>query len=103
MTGGFDADDFLTRIAATGAQLLVRLNSRRVPARWAVLPDGSYLTRISGFRLRIIDAQVTVTASGGLQLDGQYRVATTLLDHRRYPAAELTALYHERREIELAF
>ena len=100
---GFDADEFLAKIAATGAQLLVRLNSRRVPARWAVLPDGSYLTRISGVRLRIIDAQVTVTASGGLQLGGEYRLATTLLDHRRYPAAELVALYHERWEIELAF
>jgi Transposase DDE domain len=100
---GFDADDFLARLAATGAQLLVRLNSRRAPARWACLPDGSYLTRISGVRLRIIDAQVTVTTSGGLRLGGQYRLATTLLDHRRYPAAELVALYHERWEIESAF
>lgn len=100
---GFDADDFLAKIAATGAQLLVRLNSRRAPARWAWLPDGSYLTRISGVRLRIIDAQVTVTTSDGIRLGGQYRLATTLLDHRRYPAAELVALYHERWEIESAF
>lgn len=100
---GFDADDFLAKIAATGAQMLVRLNSRRVPARWAVLPDGSYLTRINGVRLRVIDAQVTVTADGGLELGGEYRLATTLLDHRRYPAAELVALYHERWEIELVF
>jgi hypothetical protein len=100
---GFDADDFLAKIAATRAQLLVRLNSRRAPARWACLPDGSYLTRISGVRLRIIDAQVTVTTSGGMRLGGQYRLATTLLDHRHYPAAELVGLYHERWEIESAF
>ena len=100
---GFDADGFLAKIAATRAQLLVRLNSRRAPARWACLPDGSYLTRISGVRLRIIDAQVTVTTSCGLRLGGQYRLATTLLDHRRYPAAELVALYHERWEVESAF
>ena len=100
---GFDADDFLAKIAATGAQILVRLNSRRAPARWAVLDDGPYLTRINGVRLRIIDAQVTVTASGGLQLGGEYRLATTLLDPRRYPAAELVGLYHERWEIELVF
>jgi Insertion element 4 transposase N-terminal/Transposase DDE domain len=100
---GFDADDFLAKIAATGAQMLVRLNSRRAPARWAVLDDGSYLTRINGVRLRIIDAHVTVTASGGLELGGEYRLATTLLDPRRYPAAELVALYHERWEIELVF
>jgi len=100
---GFDADDFLAKIAATRAQLLVRLNSRRAPARWACLPDGSYLTRINGVRLRVIDAQVTVTTSSGPQLGGQYRLAATLLDHRRHPAAELVALYHERWEIELAF
>jgi hypothetical protein len=100
---GFDADGFLEKIAATRAQLLVRLNSRRTPARWAILPDGSYLTRINGVRLRVIDAQVTVTTSDGMRLGGQYRLATTLLDHRRYPAAELVALYHERWEIELAF
>jgi hypothetical protein len=91
---GFDADGFLEKIAATRAQLLVRLNSRRTPARWAILPDGSYLTRINGVRLRVIDAQVTVTTSDGMRLGGQYRLATTLLDHRRYPAAELVALYH---------
>ena len=99
---GFDGDDFLAKIAVTRAQLLVRLNSRRAPARWAILPDGSYLTRINGVRLRVIDAQVTVTTSGP-QLGGRYRLATTLLDHRRYPAAELVALYHERWEIESAF
>jgi hypothetical protein len=93
---GFDADDFLAEIAATGAQPLVRLNSRRAPARWALLPDGSYLTRISGVRLRIIDAHITVTTSDGMRLGGQYRLATTLLDHRHYPAAELVALYPAR-------
>ncbi len=100
---GFDADCFLGGISATGAQLLVRLNSRRTPAKWACLPDGSYLTRINGVSLRVIDAQVTATTSKGLRTQGQYRLATTLLDHRRHPAAELVALYHERWEIESAF
>ena len=31
------------------------------------------------------------------------RVFTTLLDHERYPAAELVELYHERWEIEVAY
>jgi hypothetical protein len=57
---GFGTDDFLAKIAATGAQLLVRLNNRRTPARWAHLPDGSYLTRINGVALRI-----TVTTGAG--------------------------------------
>jgi len=34
---------------------------------------------------------------------GIYRLATTLLDHRRYPASELVRLYHERWEIETAY
>ncbi|MFF2936335.1 IS4 family transposase [Streptomyces mirabilis] len=100
---GFDTDDFLARAAATGAQLLVRLKGTRTPARWAPLPDGTYLTRINGARLRIIDAHVAVTTVKGLRLQGHYRLATTLLDHRRHPAAELVTLYHERWEIESAF
>ncbi|WTC16164.1 IS4 family transposase [Streptomyces cellulosae] len=100
---GFDTDDFLVKAAATGAQLLVRLKGARTPARWAPLPDGTYLTRINGVRLRIIDAHIAVTITKGLRLQGHYRLATTLLDHRRHPAAELVALYHERWEIESAF
>lgn len=38
---GFDADEFLAKIAATGAQLLVRLQVKRTPARFAYLPDGT--------------------------------------------------------------
>lgn len=100
---GFDSRDFLAKAAATGAQLLVRLKGTRTPARWALLPDGTFLTRINGTQLRIIDAHIEVTTVKGLRLDGHYRLATTLTDHRRYPAAELVELYHERWEIESAF
>lgn len=99
---GFDTDEFLAGSAATGAQLLIRLKSQRTPARWASLSDGSYLTRVGGVRLRVIDAQVTVTTSAGVRVVGHYRLATTLLDPRRAPACELVALYHERWEIESA-
>ncbi|GIE37088.1 hypothetical protein Ait01nite_101330 [Actinoplanes italicus] len=34
---------------------------------------------------------------------GIYRLATTLLDHRRHTASGLVTLYHERWEIESAF
>jgi hypothetical protein len=100
---GFDTDDFLAKAAATGAQLLVRLKGARTPACWAALPDGTYLTRINGVKLRIIDAHIAVTTAKGLRLQGHYRLATTLLDHRRHPVTELVALYHERWEIESAF
>lgn len=100
---GFDADDFLAKAAGTGVQLLVRLKGRRAPARQTCLPDGTYLTRINGVALRIIDAHISVTTGKGLRLGGDYRLATTLTDHRQYPAQELIALYHERWEVESAF
>ncbi|WP_406044058.1 IS4 family transposase [Micromonospora sp. NBC_00898] len=100
---GFDSNDFLTAVAATGAQLLVRAkSSRRLPVM-AVLPDGSYLTRIAKLRLRVIEAQITVTGADGSQITGCYRLLTTLTDHRTDPAAALIRLYHERWEIESAF
>ncbi|MEV8561346.1 IS4 family transposase [Streptomyces sp. NPDC051917] len=100
---GFDSDDFLAKAADTGAQLLVRLQSRRAPAVLDVLPDGTYLTIIGGVKLRINEAQVTITTRDGRRIGDRYRLATTLLDHRADPAAALVALYPERWEVESAF
>ncbi|WP_327119120.1 IS4 family transposase [Nocardia sp. NBC_01730] len=99
----FGGDDILTRVAATGAQLVVRLTSRRRPAVWATLPDGSVLTRINGHRFRIIDTQITATCADGSRVGDRYRIITTLLDHRTDPAIQIARLYHERWEIESAF
>jgi hypothetical protein len=88
-----------------------------------VLPDGSFLpvmptpaenvrlgqARASGrvppglpegHIVRIIEYTVTVRAAGGTTRIEAFRLATTLLDHQRAPAAGLAALYHERRESE---
>jgi hypothetical protein len=46
--------------------------------------------------VRVICAQVTVTCADGTTYTGCYRLATTLRDHRRYPAAALIRLYHQR-------
>jgi Insertion element 4 transposase N-terminal/Transposase DDE domain len=100
---GFDADGFLTQIAATGAQFLVRATANRRPPVLARLPDGSYLTLIAGLRLRVIEAVITVTGTDGHALTGTYRLITTLLDYRADPAEALLALYHERWEIEVAY
>lgn len=99
----FTGDDFLTRAANTGAQLLVRMNARRRPAVWAVLPDGSFLTRINGRTFRFIDVTITATCADGTQTGDAYRLLTTLLDHRTDPAERLAHLYHERWEVESAF
>ena len=60
------------------------------------LPDGSYLSCLGGLDVRIIEAMVTVTGEDGSRVRGSYRLITTLLDHRRFPAAAVVRLYHER-------
>lgn len=100
---GFDGNDLLEAVVATGAQVLARCKASRRPPVLARLADGSYLTRIAGLRLRVIEAQVTVTGADGSQISGVYRLVTSLLDHRSDPAAALVRLYHERWEIESAY
>ena len=103
MDRGFDAGDFLREVAVTRAQFLVRLTSTRRPPVLARLPDGSVLSLIGGVKVRIITASVTVTCHDGTRYSGAYRLATTLLDHRAWPADALIRLYHERWEHEIAY
>ncbi len=103
MDRGFDATGFLTEITRTGARLLVRAKSTRNPPVLAHLPDGSYRSDLHGLPVRIIEADLLLTGADGSRVGDRYRLITTLLDHRRYPAAELVRLYHERWEIELAY
>jgi hypothetical protein len=96
MDRGFDGGDFLREVAATKAQFLARLTATRRPPVLGRLPDGSVLSLIGGVKVRIIAASVTVSCHDGTTYSGTYRLATTLLDHRAYPADALIALYHER-------
>jgi hypothetical protein len=100
---GFDADDFMAAVARTGAAFLGRCKSNRRLPVLARLHDGSYRSRIGDLTVRIIEAVVTVTCADGTRFTGTYRLATTLLDPRRYPARALIALYHERWEHEVAY
>jgi hypothetical protein len=100
---GFDAGEFLAGVATARAQFLVRLSSVRRPPVLGRLPDGSVLSVIGGVKVRIIEASVTVTCHDGTRYGGPYRLATTLLDHRAYPAEALIALYHERWEHEITY
>jgi hypothetical protein len=98
----FGATGLLTDIAATGADLLVRLkNGRRMPVL-ARYRDGSYLSLLGGLRVRVIDCEITIATTKGRRTE-VYRLATSLLDHHNYPASELIRLYHERWEIETAY
>jgi hypothetical protein len=103
MDRGFDGGDFLAEVAGTGAQFLVRLNANRRPPVLRCLPDGSFTSVIGGVKVRIISAEVTVTCHDGTAYGGWYRLATTLLDHRAFPAGQVMALYHERWEHEVAY
>jgi hypothetical protein len=98
----FGAQDLLAQIAATKADLLVRLKSGRKIPVLARYRDGSYLSILGGLRVRIIECEITITTAAGRHT-GVYRLATTLLDPHRYPAAELIQLYHDRWEIETAY
>jgi hypothetical protein len=98
----FAAAGLIAAIARTGADALVRVkNGRNLPVLRRY-PDGSYLSQIGTTRIRVIDAQITIATSAGRRT-GIYRLATTLLDHRACPAADLIRLYHERWEIETAY
>jgi hypothetical protein len=99
----FDAATFITQVAATGADLLIRLKANRRPPLLGRHHDGSITSRIGGTDVRIIEARITVTTADGSRRSEHYRLVTTLLDPDRYPAAELIELYHQRWEIETAY
>jgi transposase IS4-like protein/DDE family transposase len=80
---GFDGAAFLAGVAATRAQFLVRLGSRRRLPVLARLPDESFLSRIGELTVRVIEARVTVTCADGRTWTASYRLATTLAGHRR--------------------
>lgn len=99
----FDRARFLADIAPTGADVLIRATSTRRPIVLRHLSDGSFLTILDGLQVRMIEAEVSVSGRDGSRVHDRYRLITTLLDHERYPAGDLVAVYHERWEIEIAF
>ncbi|WP_268926238.1 transposase [Micromonospora rubida] len=76
-------------------------SGRRLPVRGRH-DDGSHQSQLGPLTVRVIDAEITIIANGVRQT-GHYRLITTLLDHHRYPAGQLIALYHQRWEIETAY
>jgi hypothetical protein len=125
---GFFSMDRWVRAAATGAQLVWRVKNgaRSLPARLGkVLPDGSAqvdlvesdamltrrrkstgdrgLTRLAPVTARLVEFTVTSRDRSGRTKTSRYRVLTTLLDHDRYPATKIAALYAERWQIELVY
>lgn len=98
----FAVRDLIAQIAVTGADLLIRCKDSRTLPQIGRCPDGSALSQLGPVAIRVIDAEIVVTLDGKHHT-GRYRLITTLLDHRRYPAVEMVKLYHQRWEIETAF
>jgi hypothetical protein len=98
----FDVAALIVHLAATDADLLVRLKSNRKLPVLRRYHDGSYLSRIGTVEIRVIECEITIATTAGRHT-GVYRLATTLLDHHQHPAAALVTVYHERWEIETAF
>jgi hypothetical protein len=58
---------------------------------------------LPGITVRVIEFWLTVAADDGAVRTERYRLITTLLDHRRYPAAGLATGYARRWAIETGF
>ena len=106
---GFYSFTAWQRAAATGADLLWRINDNLRLEPTAELPDGSFLAEVfdsTTDRKRQRPATVRAieySIDDGREPSGPYRLLTTILDHTVAPAVELAAAYAQRWEIETAF
>lgn len=130
---GFYSWGLWNAAAATGAHLLWRITApmKLPPAR--ELPDGSWLAHIDdpaavrardkknshrrtrgstlppdtsplpGITVRVIEYAAAVTADDGTRRTSRYRLLTTLLDHRAFPAAMLADAYTRRWAAETGY
>jgi hypothetical protein len=106
----FHSYRMLQATLARGAQFLGRAKLGLVLEPTEVLSDGSFLAHVypdtkarqrdrRGVRVRVIESVLETLAEPSTE---RYRLVTSLLDERAYPAATLAAVYHERWEIETA-
>lgn len=97
----FAAADLIGQIAATGADVLVRVKTGRKLPVCRRLPDGSWLSQIGPVPVRVIRSAITISTTEGRRTEA-YQLVTTVTDPD-ITAAELVRLYHQRWEIETAF
>jgi hypothetical protein len=109
-------------VTAAGADIAWRIKKNLVLPPVKVLPDGSFLSIMPtpaeslrhwqarargkplrrhprGHLIRVIEYTVTVATADGRTRTEAFRLATTLLDDKQAPAAQLAAVYHQRWEI----
>ncbi|MCP2307536.1 IS4 family transposase [Kitasatospora paracochleata] len=102
LDAGFDAAGFLSDVAATGADFVVRLPRTARLVALERYPDGSWLTVRAGRKVRAIAVTVQITTGEGTRTS-TWLFATTLLNWRTHPADQVVACYHDRWEVEEAF
>jgi hypothetical protein len=107
---GFHAYEMVRTTIEHRAHFLGRTKKNVVLRPTEVLADGSFLARIypspearrrkeQGIELRVVEYALDTSAGPGRE---KYRLITSLLDERAFPAERLAATYHERWEIETA-
>jgi len=97
----FAAADLIAQIAATGADVLIRVKTGRKLPVCRRLGDGSYLSQIGPVQVRVIEATITIATDQGHR-EACYRLVTTVVDPA-CGAEEIVRLYHQRWEIETAY
>jgi len=106
----FHSFEMIRATQARGAQFLGRTKVNLVFEPTAELRDGSFLAAVyptpydrvrcrGGIPVRVIEYALDPPVGTGPE---RYRLLTSLLDERAFPAAGLAAAYHERWEVETA-
>ena len=107
---GFHSYEMVRTTLEQQAQFLGRTKKNIVLRPTEILTDGSFLARIypapdarrrneQGIELRVVEYALDTPGGSGHE---KYRLITSLLDERTFPAELLAATYHERWEIETA-
>lgn len=107
---GFYGYDLVRATLDRGAHVLGRVRRTVGLPVECVLPDGSSLStiypsatarrhRTGGVVVRVVEYALDTAAGSGTE---RYRLVTSLLDDRAFPADVLATTYHERWEIETA-
>ena len=107
---GFHSQEMVRVALEREAHFLGRTRRDVVLRPTEILTDGSFLARIypspearrrdeQGIELRVIEYALDTPTGPGQE---RYRLITSLLDERAFPAEQVAATYHERWEIETA-
>jgi hypothetical protein len=105
---GFHAYEMVRTTLEQRAHFLGRTKKNSVLRPTEILADGSFLAQLypspaarrrdeQGIELRVVEYALDTPAGPGQE---KYRLITSLLDARAFPAEQLAATYHERWEIE---